>query len=131
MDPRQGDRQGTRLVRGAAEATYIPGMVHDVGKVTIPVEIFSRPGSGRVQVHLTWPDVSKQGAHGHARIPLEVGAAPDDSGREEWGAIAMLMLQNHRHGRGERWRVSPPHRDVPCAMIRQDLVSTSHALCIQ
>ncbi len=47
------------------------------------------------------------------------------------GAIAMLMSQNHRHRRGERWRVSPPHRHVPCAMIHQDLVSTSHALCIQ
>src|SRR5690242_21445624 len=49
-----------------------PGIVHDVGKVTIPVEIFSRPGSGRVQIQLTWPDVSKQGAHGHARIPLKL-----------------------------------------------------------
>lgn len=78
MEPRQGDRRGTRLVRDAAEGTDIVGIVHDVGKVTIPVEIFSRPGSGRVQVHLTWPEISKQGAHGHAGIPLEVGAAPDD-----------------------------------------------------
>ena len=94
------DRRTSGLERGRVERLRIAALVHDIGKITIPAEILSKPS------RLTETEFALIKSHSAAAYEI---LAPIDFG----GPVAEIVLQHHERLDGSGYPRRPERRPDP------------------